>query len=157
MQFNAEWAEVSLPSAYKLWQHGLLRSPPPPANTINPWGAAMSQYDTTRSDLELPEHMLQFHSMDFQFALLREKFTLKSKMDSPEAWQRETVANFTFSAEMIAEMNKFFWVLAQWEADVQTHGFTATDNNTVDQIKSKLAEYNKQAENFQSKCFTSLF
>ena len=117
----------------------------------------MSQYDQVRSDTELPQYMLDFHSMDFQFALLKEKFTLRSKKESPEAWQRESVKNFHFSGEMLGEMNKFATALAQWEQDVHQHLFAASENNTVGQIKAKLAEYNNAAEYFQSKCFTTLF
>jgi len=157
LQFNADWADVSLPSAYKLWQVGLLRSPPPPANTVNPYGAAMSQYDQVRSDTELPQYVLDFHSMDFHFALLREKFTIKEQKESPEQWRREAVQNFEFSGEMLSEMNKFANLLAQWEADVQWHRFTASDELPVDVIKTSLAKYKKDAENFQSKAFNQIF
>jgi len=157
LQFNADWAHVSLPSAYKLWQLGLLRSPPPPANTANPYGAAMSQYDQVRSDTELPQYLLDFHSMDFHFAMLREKFTIKEQKESPEQWRREAVQNFDFSGAMLSEMNKFAPLLAQWEADVQWHRFTASDDVTVDQIKTSLAQYKKAAENFESKAFTTIF
>ena len=33
LQFNAQWSGHSLPTAYRMWQLGFLRSPPPPANT----------------------------------------------------------------------------------------------------------------------------
>ena len=117
----------------------------------------MSQFDQVRSDTELPQYMLDLHSMDFQFAALKEKFTMKEKQESPKAWQRESVANFIFNDETLGEMNKFAPALAQWETDVQSGRFTAADDNTADQMKSKLDEHNRAAENFQSKCFTTLF
>jgi len=117
----------------------------------------MSQYDQVRSDTELPQYVLDFHSMDFHFAMLREKFTIKENKESPEQWRREAVQNFDFSGTMLSEMNKFAPLLAQWEADVQWHRFTASDDVTVEVIKTNLNHYKQKAEDFKSKAFNQIF
>ena len=50
LQFNADWSQYSLQTAYRMWQLGLLRSPPPPANTVNGNGMQLSTYDAVIAD-----------------------------------------------------------------------------------------------------------
>ena len=76
MQFNAAWANCSLASSYRMWQLGLNRSPPPPSNTVNPFGMQLASHDAVVAEHEVPSWLREFHSMDFQFSVLKEKYEI---------------------------------------------------------------------------------
>ena len=69
LQFNADWSGHSLPTSYRMWQLGLLRSPPPPANAVNGNGMQLSTYDAVIADTECPQYMQTFHTYDYSMSV----------------------------------------------------------------------------------------
>ena len=158
MQFNAQWAKCTLASAYRLWQLGVNRSPPPPANTVNPFGMQLSSRDAVVAEREFPGWLTEFHSMDFQFSVLREKYEIQQARESTEQWKRDAVAHLaSFSADTRHSMDQYMPLLRQWEVGVQNGRFSVCPDVTVDDIRVSLMEYREQAGNFQSKAFNGLW
>ena len=158
LQFNAEWGQYSLQTAYRMWQLGLLRSPPPPANTVNGNGMQLSTYDAVIADTQCPQYMQTFHTYDYYFSVLKEKLTVQTHRQSANQWERQSVQHLNpFPAAVIREMNQYTQLLREWETDVQSGRFrVGTDVSTTD-ITVSLMEFRDRANQFTSTAFTTLF
>ena len=158
LQFNADWSGHSLPTSYRMWQLGLLRSPPPPANTVNGNGMQLSTYDAVIADNECPTYMQTFHSYDYSMSALKEKLEIQMARESPLQWKRQAVQHLNpFSAAQLREMQTFMPLLREWEADVAGGRFTVSADTTVTDVTVSLMEYRDRAGQFQSIAFTNLF
>ena len=158
LQFNADWSGHSLPTSYRMWQLGLLRSPPPPANTVNGNGMQLSTYDAVIADNECPTYMQTFHTYDYSMSVLKEKLQVQMARQSPLQWERQAVQHLNpFSAAQLREMQTFMPLLREWEVDVAGGRFTVSADTTVTDVTVSLMEYRDRAGQFQSTAFTSLF
>ena len=150
LQFNADWSGHSLPTSYRLWQLGLLRSPPPPANTVNGNGMQLTTYDAVIADTECPQYMQTFHTYDYSMSVLKEKVQVQ--------WERRAVQHLNpFSPALLREMSQFTPLLREWEVDVAGGRFTVSADITITDVTVSLMEYRDRAGQFQSTAFTSLF
>ena len=157
LQFNADWSGHSLPTAYRMWQLGLLRSPPPPANTVNGNGMQLSTYDAHIADQQCPQYMQTFHTYDYYFSVLKEKLTVHSLRQSPNQWERQSVQHLNLSVAQIKEMVTYTPLLRDWEQDVQTGRFRVSTDVSITDITVSLMEYRDRAQQFTSIAFTTLF
>ena len=157
LQFNADWSGHSLPTAYRMWQLGLLRSPPPPANTVNGNGMQLSTHDAHIADQQCPQYMQTFHTYDYYFSVLKEKLTVHSLRQSPNQWERQSVQHLNLSVAQIKEMVTYTPLLREWEQDVQTGRFRVSTDVSITDITVSLMDYRDRAQQFTSIAFTTLF
>ena len=158
LQFNADWSGHSLPTSYRMWQLGLLRSPPPPANTVNGNGMQLSTYDAVIADTECPQYMQTFHTYDYSMSVLKEKLQVQMARQSSLQWERQAVQHLNpFSPALLREMSQFTPLLREWEVDVAGGRFTVSADITITDVTVSLMEYRDRAGQFQSTAFTTLF
>ena len=158
LEFNAAWSGQSLPTAYRMWQLGLLRSPPPPANTVNGNGMQLSTYDAVIADTQCPQYMQTFHTYDYYFSVLKEKLTVQTHRQSANQWERQSVQHLNpFPAAVMREMNQYSPLLREWEADVTGGRFRVGADISITDITVSLMEYRDRAGQFTSTAFTTLF
>ena len=158
LQFNADWSQYSLQTAYRMWQLGLLRSPPPPANTVNGNGMQLSTYDAVIADTECPQYMQTFHMYDYSMSVLKEKLQVQMARQSSNQWERQAVQHLNpFSPAVLREMSQYTPLLREWEADVSAGRFRVSTDTTLTDVTVSLMEYNNRAAQFQSTAFTTLF
>jgi hypothetical protein len=158
LQFNADWSGHSLPTSYRMWQLGLLRSPPPPANTVNGNGMQLTTYDAVIADTECPQYMQTFHTYDYSMSVLKEKLQVQMARQSSLQWERQAVQHLNpFSPALLREMSQFTPLLREWEVDVAGGRFTVSADITITDVTVSLMEYRDRAGQFQSTAFTSLF
>ena len=97
--------------------------------------------------------------MDSQFAVLREKQEINSHRVAREQWKRDAVVMLpVFNSETMAVMHQYMPVLQAWEVDVDAGMFSISNTTTTVQQKlTTLQEYRRQAGNFSSKAFSTLW
>ena len=119
----------------------------------------MSPGDAVVASRELPQWLLDFFTMDGLFAVLREKYEIYQHRISREQWKRDAVVNLpVYNTETMAAMHQYMTVLQAWEVDVDAGMFIPSNTvTTVEQKLVTLQEYRRQAGNFTSKAFSTLW